>query len=240
MIKALIVDDERLAREELKHLLKSSDFASHIQVKQEATNAESAQQLIESEYFDLIFLDIQMPGRNGFELLDDLSVCPDIIFTTAYDEYALEAFNNNAIDYLLKPVEPKRLNQAISKLSLPLNDKLIEKQKKTSQEKFFIKDGDKCWFIKLSEVICFSSMGNYCHVILKTEQPLIRKTLQQLESILAGTDFFRINRQHVINIRAIDNITIAVSGNLQVLLNNNTMLEMSRRQSQIFKDRMGL
>lgn len=92
----------------------------------------------------------------------------------------------------------------------------------------------------LSEVICFSSMGNYCHVILTTEQPLIRKTLQQLESILSETDFFRINRQHIINIKAIDNITVAASGNLQVLLNNNTLLEMSRRQSQIFKDRMGL
>ncbi|MEJ2004362.1 MAG: response regulator, partial [Cyclobacteriaceae bacterium] len=112
-MKALVVDDSRLARNELKRLLKDFD---NIQVVGEAANAMEATEKIDSEKPDLVFLDIQMPGKNGFELLEELEVTPDVIFTTAYDEYAIKAFEYNALDYLLKPVQKDRLAGAINKV----------------------------------------------------------------------------------------------------------------------------
>src|SRR6187399_3296190 len=114
-MKALIIDDERLARAELKKLLQ--DFPE-IEVADEAANAEEGIAKIESLQPDLIFLDIQMPGKTGFDMLRELDRAPHVIFTTAYDEYALKAFEVNALDYLLKPIEPRRLADAIQKLHI--------------------------------------------------------------------------------------------------------------------------
>src|ERR1700754_378148 len=113
MIRAVIIDDERLARNELKKLL--LDFPE-IEVIAEAANAAEGVEKIDSLNPDLIFLDIQMPGKTGFDMLSELERAPNVIFTTAYDEYALKAFEVNALDYLLKPVEPKRLADALQKL----------------------------------------------------------------------------------------------------------------------------
>ena len=115
MYKALIIDDERLARNELKKLL--ADFAE-IEIIGEAANAKEGLEKIESLMPDLIFLDIQMPGKTGFDMLLELDRAPHVIFTTAYDEFALKAFEVNALDYLMKPVEPKRLADALHKLQL--------------------------------------------------------------------------------------------------------------------------
>src|ERR1700709_2058483 len=115
MIRAIIIGDETLARNELKKLL--LDFPE-IEVIAEAANASEGVEKIDSLSPDLIFLDIQMPGKTGFDMLSELEWAPNVIFTTAYDEYALKAFEVNALDYLLKPVEPKRLADAIQKLHL--------------------------------------------------------------------------------------------------------------------------
>src|SRR3954470_2653116 len=117
-VKAIIVDDERLARNELKKLLQEH---SDIQVIDEASNADEGIEKIELQNPDLIFLDIQMPGKTGFDLLSELEKSPRVIFTTAYDEYALKAFEVNALDYLLKPVEPKRLADAVHKLQYEMS-----------------------------------------------------------------------------------------------------------------------
>src|ERR1700694_1310164 len=122
MIKAIIIDDERLARNELKKLL--LDFPE-IEVIAEAANANEGVEKIDSLRPDLIFLDIQMPGKTGFDMLSELERIPNVIFTTAYDEYALKAFEVNALDYLLKPVEPKRLADAIQKLHMAEEKELI-------------------------------------------------------------------------------------------------------------------
>ena len=113
--KVLIIDDERLARVELRKLL--AEFPE-IEIIGEASNAQEAKQKIEELDPDLIFLDIQMPGKSGFDLLTELEPTPQVIFTTAYNEYALKAFEVNALDYLLKPIEPKRLSDTIQKLAL--------------------------------------------------------------------------------------------------------------------------
>src|SRR5919107_1156011 len=114
-VRTIIIDDERLARNELKKLLQ--EFGE-IEVIEEASNVNEGLEKIEQHNPDLIFLDIQMPGKTGFDLLEELDRSPKVIFTTAYDEYALKAFEVNALDYLLKPVEPKRLSDAIQKLHI--------------------------------------------------------------------------------------------------------------------------
>src|SRR5690349_8150300 len=165
MIKAVIIDDERLARNELKKLLQ--DFPE-IEVVAEAANANEGIEKIDSLNPDLIFLDIQMPGKTGFDMLAELDKAPDVIFTTAYDDYALKAFEVNALDYLLKPVEPKRLADAIHKLQMeegkdreiiadeeiPVNRSLLHEH-----DQVFVKDGERCWFVKLSDIRLFESVG---------------------------------------------------------------------------------
>ncbi|HRB41128.1 MAG TPA: response regulator, partial [Bacteroidia bacterium] len=152
-MKAIIIDDERLARAELKKLL--LEFPE-VEVIDEAANAEEGIAKIESLHPDLVFLDIQMPGKTGFEMLAQLEKTPQVIFTTAYDEFALKAFEVNALDYLLKPIEPKRLTDAIQKLqsvevkeNRSETDEFINTSLLTELDQVFVKDGEKCWFVKL-------------------------------------------------------------------------------------------
>ncbi len=241
-ITAIIVDDERLARKELRHLLGQLDLPFTLDIVSDAANADDAIELIEDNPIDLVFLDIQMPGKTGFDLLEELTTCPSIIFTTAYDEYAIKAFAANALDYLLKPVDPLRLKQALLKVSEVHSEQRSnttgDADKMTAKDKVFIKDGEKCWFVPVEDVIAFASIGNYCRVILPDSQPMIRKTMGQLEERLPTEQFFRANRQHIVNLKKIENVGVAASGNLEVTLNNRLTVEMSRRQSQLFKEQM--
>src|SRR4051812_39333407 len=142
-MKALIVDDEPLARRELRRLL-----AGHprVQVVGEAGNIDEARECIERLSPDLVFLDIRMPGGTGFDLLTQLDRVPRIVFTTAYDQYAVKAFDVNALDYLLKPIEPERLATAIGKLQ-----NLAPREAEAPLDQLFIKDGPRCWFVPLQE-----------------------------------------------------------------------------------------
>src|SRR6478609_4255087 len=145
MIRAIIIDDERLARNELRKLL--LDFPE-IEVVAEAANAGEGIERIENMNPELIFLDISMPGKTGFDMLSELDRIPNVIFTTAYDEFALKAFEVNALDYLLKPVEPKRLADAIQKLhqhedreQLPVNPANVNHSVLSENDQVFVKDG---------------------------------------------------------------------------------------------------
>ncbi|HSL90380.1 MAG TPA: response regulator, partial [Ignavibacteriaceae bacterium] len=176
-MKALIVDDERLARTELRRLL--TPF-SELEIVGEAANAEEAKQKIDELNPDLVFLDIQMPGKSGFELLEELDSVPKIVFTTAYDEYALKAFEYNALDYLLKPIEPNRLEETVRKLLQPKIQKQVKHadvQQLTDQDQVFVKDGERCWFVKLEKVRYFESEGNYVRLFFDEFKPLILRTL---------------------------------------------------------------
>src|ERR1700733_9738674 len=157
MIRAIIIDDERLARNELRKLL--ADFPE-IEVVAEGANANEGLEKIETINPDLVFLDIQMPGKTGFDMLAELDKAPHVIFTTAYDEYALKAFEVNALDYLMKPVEPKRLADALQKLQQAEEKEMAAQQAfnrgmLTENDQVFVKDGERCWFVKLSEVRLF-------------------------------------------------------------------------------------
>ncbi|MGE5795330.1 MAG: LytR/AlgR family response regulator transcription factor [Ignavibacteria bacterium] len=239
-MKALIVDDERLARVELRRLL--TPF-KEINIVGEAVNTEDALEKISKLNPELIFLDIQMPGKNGFELLEELDSVPTVVFTTAYDEYALKAFEYNAMDYLLKPIEPKRLEETIKKL-VEKNRKdhvfKSEKQTLTENDQIFVKDGERCWFVKLSSIRLFESEGNYVRLYFDDVKPLILRTLNYLDERLDNKTFFRANRKHIVNLKYIDKVEQWLNGGLLVKMKDGSKIEVSRRQSVKFKDMMSL
>lgn len=241
-IKAIIIDDERLARLELRKLLK--EFPG-IEIVDEAVNAEEAIGKIEQLRPDLIFLDIQMPGKTGFDLLAELDRSPQVIFTTAHHEFALKAFEVNALDYLMKPVEPRRLADAIQKLQVEYRSPLGEGEAGsggvlTESDQVFVKDGERCWFVKLGEIRLFESVGNYARVFFGTNKPLILKSLNALEDRLDPKIFFRTNRKHIVNLRMIEKIEPYFNGGLLLELKGGEKIEVSRRQTLRFKEMMSL
>lgn len=242
-MKAIIVDDERLARNELKRLLENFP---HIEVIAEASNTDEASALLETLQPDVLFLDIQMPGKTGFEWLESWDgFLPEVIFTTAFDEYALKAFEVNALDYVLKPIELARLSESIQKL-----EKRQIQQVRTSaspnhvlgaQDQIFVKDGERCWFVRLDRVRLCESMGNYVRLFFDDQKPLVLKSLNALEERLDPKVFFRANRKHIINLNYIDKIEPWFSGGLQVTLSGKgEKIEISRRQSIRFKELLSL
>ena len=239
-MKALIVDDERLARKELASLLESH---KQIEIIGEAANADEARSMINELTPDLLFLDIQMPGETGFELLESLDSAPTVIFTTAYDEFAIKAFEVSALDYLLKPIQPERLTESIQKLEKVASKKEEEvgtDKKLGLDDQVFVKDGDRCWFVKLSNVRLFESDGNYIKVYFDTNKPMIHKSLNALDEKLDDRHFFRASRKHVINLSWIETIEPWFNGGLMVMLKGGEKVEVSRRQAAKFKDMMSL
>lgn len=241
--KTLLIEDERLAREEFKSLLK--DYLE-IDIIGEAKNGEEGIALIKEHKPDLVFLDINMPGMNGFEMLKQLEDLPRVIFVTAYDEYALKAFEVNALDYILKPVDPERLREAIQKLSseddfvsqstgLARKDRLL-----STKDRVFIKDGEKCWFVELSKVRMLESDGNYVKVYFDNFRPLILRSLNSFEERLDPEFFFRANRKFIINLQWVSSIENWFNGGLQVELREGEKVEISRRQAIRFKELMSL
>ncbi|MFM1795084.1 MAG: hypothetical protein RL642_1469 [Bacteroidota bacterium] len=241
---AIVIDDERLARNELKKLL--ADYPE-VEVIAEAGNVDEAVKLIEELMPDLIFLDIQMPAKTGFDLLTELETVPLVVFTTAHDEYALKAFEVNALDYLLKPIDPKRLSDAIQKVMSMDDREEIAGEAKTDNRSFlsdndqvFVKDGEKCWFVKLSEIRLFESVGNYARVFFGNNKPLILKSLNSLEERLDPKTFFRANRKHIVNLRMIEKVEPFFNGGLLLEIKGGEKIEVSRRQAVRFKEMMSL
>lgn len=241
-MKAIIIDDERLARKELASLL--SAF-KNIEIVAEAVNVDDAYEKILRHDPDLIFLDIQMPGKTGFELLEMLDQVPEVIFTTAYDEYALKAFEVNAFDYLLKPIQPERLTDSLNKLFKKENNQEQNHYQNNNKklglnDQVFVKDGERCWFVRLSNIRLFESDGNYIKVYFDNVKPMIHKSLNALEEKLDDRLFFRASRKHIINLNWVDNIEPWFNGGLMVKLKGDEKVEVSRRQAARFKDMMSL
>jgi two-component system, LytTR family, response regulator len=240
-MKALIVDDERLARKELMKLLEDH---SSIEVVGEAQNADEAFEMIETLNPDLLFLDIQMPGKTGFQLLEMLDSVPLVVFTTAYDEYALKAFDVSALDYLLKPIQPERLSETIQKILQKEKEKkeiIANGDKKLGlNDQVFVKDGDRCWFVSLSNVRMFESDGNYIKVYFDANKPMIHKSLNALDEKLDERAFFRASRKHIVNLSWVEGIEPWFNGGLMVRLRGGDKVEVSRRQAAKFKDMMSL
>jgi two-component system, LytTR family, response regulator len=241
-MRVMVIDDERLARKELTSLL--SEYA-HLDVIGEAADADEAKKKIETLHPELIFLDIQMPEKDGFQLLAELDYVPKVIFVTAYDEYALRAFEVSALDYLMKPVNPERLDETLKRLTeeepgIESAVDLTRKNRFDQEDQIFLKDGEKCWFVSLNEVSRFQSEGNYVRVFFRNHKPMILRSLNTLESILEPRSFFRVNRRFIVNLRWIDNVENWFNGGLMVTLKDGTEIEVSRRQAAKFKESMSL
>ena len=241
-MKALIVDDERLARKELVKLLEDHPF---IEIVGEAANADEALQLVNELNPDLLFLDIQMPGKTGFQLLEELDSVPLVVFTTAYDEFALKAFEVSALDYLLKPIQSERLSETITKIAekertMVASSRSLGDKKLGLDDQVFVKDGERCWFVSLSNVRLFESDGNYIKVYFDSNRPMIHKSLNALDEKLDERAFFRASRKHIINLSWVEGIEPWFNGGLMVKLKGGDKVEVSRRQAAKFKDMMSL
>ena len=228
-MKALLVDDERLARLELRRLL-----AAHpeVEIAGEARSGEEALEQVAQLDPDLLFLDVQMPGMTGFELLERLEDVPPVIFTTAYDAYAIRAFEVNALDYLLKPVVPARLAAALARVR--------PRAARPRLDQVFVRDGERCWIVRVADIYLLESEGNYTRVHFAGERPLIRRSLNALEEQLDPAIFFRAGRKEILNLKWIDRVDLSVSGGLLVTLRGGRTIEMSRRQSARLKEVLSL
>ena len=234
-MKALIIDDTRLARKEMQHLLKER---KEVEVLGEAEHAEDALEKIRELRPDLIFLDIQMPGKDGFELLEMLDDVPQVIFTTAYSEFAMKAFEYNALDYLKKPITAERLTEALSRVKEKISGKKEPQEMLSESSQVFVKDGEKCWLVELKDIRLFEIWDNYTRIYFADSKPMIPKTLQYMESRLDAKVFFRANRQQIINLKWIDKIEPWFSGTIRLYLKDGTEVEVSRRQTAKFKELM--
>jgi len=228
-MKAVIVDDERIARQELRRLL-----AAHpdIEIAGEAHNGEQALDMIPKLAPEVVFLDIQMPEMTGFELLAKLDDVPQIIFTTAYDEYAIRAFEVSALDYLLKPIAPERLAAAVAKLRPAKTPPRLEQ--------VFVRDGERCWLVRVADIFLLESEGNYTRVCFKNERPLIARSLAALETRLEASIFFRANRSQIVNLKWVEKVEPGMAGNLEITLRGGVTVAASRRQSAALKEALSL
>lgn len=239
-MKALLIDDERLARNELRRLLA---VHKEITVAGEAADATEAQARVDELRPDLLFLDVQMPGDDGFALLEKLEPpLPLVIFTTAYDEFAVKAFEFNALDYLLKPVDPARLAAALDKVATRLaeNRAAQDRGRLGAEDKVFVREGDRCWFVAVKNIRLLVSEGNYTRIHFDNEKPQLFRSLTAMEERLDPKQFFRANRKEVINLAWVEGIEPWFSGGLLVKLKGGAKVELSRRQAQDFRDRMSL
>jgi two-component system LytT family response regulator len=229
-MRAFIVDDEAPARREMRRLLAEYDW---INIVGESGDIEEARTLIDELNPALLFLDIQMPGGTGFDLLSRLEYVPRVVFTTAHNEHAVHAFEINALDYLLKPIDPRRLASALERVEVATA--VSAEPKGPVLDQIFVRDGSRCWFVPLREVQLLTSEGNYVRLYWGKEKPLLARNLTVIEQRLDPSWFFRANRAQIVNLNYIASVEIGVGGRLHALLRDGYEVEISRRQARVFK-----
>lgn len=229
-MKTIVVDDEELARFELRRLLHAHP---EIEIVGEAKDGDEALHLIEEHLPDVIFLDIQMPGMTGLDLLEKIeSNLPDVIFTTAYDQHAIRAFELNALDYLLKPIDPDRLKIAINRIGT--------RRPSSRLSQVFVREGERCWIVQISEIFLLESEGNYTRMFFAADRPLIRRSLNAIEDQLDPSSFFRANRRQILNLNWIESTHIGIDGGLSIRLRGGRNIELSRRRSDVLRTKFSL
>lgn len=238
-MRALIIDDERLARNELRRML---DAIGNVEVVGEARNADDAIEQIGRLHPALLFLDVQMPGCDGFELLERLDEAPSVIFTTAFDHYALRAFEVSALDYLVKPIAPERLAAAVAKAAARAPDPAAEPggQHLRRGQRIFVRDGERCWFVAVQDIALIESEGNYVRLYFAGHRPLLPRSLQAIGDRLDPALFFRANRRQIINLERIESLAPWPNDGYLVKLTGGLQVEMSRRQARLFQARSRL
>lgn len=239
-IRTLIVDDEPLARDRVKRFLRDEH---DIKIIGECGNGKEAIAAIKQEKPDLVFLDIQMPEKNGFEVVKSLDeqTMPSVIFVTAYDQYALQAFDVHALDYLLKPFNRERLHKAVSHARDQIETKRIGnlderlaslikdlRSEKKYLERLVVKSVGRVFFLKVDEIDWIEAAGNYVKLHSGREAHMIRETMNGIEAKLDPDRFLRIHRSTVVNIDRIKELHPMFSGDYAVILRNGTELALSR------------
>ncbi len=236
--KALIVDDERLARKEIISMLKDYE---NIIINGEAEDVPSAIKAITKQKPDVIFLDIQMPGKSGFDLLNEINIDSKIIFVTAFDEYAIRAFEINALDYLLKPISPGRLQKAIGRLDKNENSNNNSLRKLKYNDRLFLSIDSQMQFLKVSSILSISSAGDYSELLtFNGKKELTQKSMKEWEARLPENYFSRIHRSTIINMEFVERLEEWYNYSYRVYLKGtkNPYL-ISRRYVSKLKERLG-
>ncbi|MCG8686855.1 MAG: LytTR family DNA-binding domain-containing protein [Desulfobacterales bacterium] len=241
MYNILVVDDEKPARDKTIRFIRERKVDVRIT---EAENGEQALDIINEIAPDLVFLDIQMPGLTGFDVLEQLprEKKPPIIFVTAYDEYAVKAFEVHALDYLLKPFDYERFDKAFQRAlnatgrKSELTDKielLINhlSKRKDYTDRIAIKDGERISFIQTRDIQHIKAQGKYLEIVTQNSQYLIRKTMQAIQNQLKPDVFFRIHKSYIVNITYVKEFHTLFHGDYTVILTDGTELRMSRNYS---------
>mgnify|MGYP005748524549 CR=1 FL=1 len=235
--RVYLLDDEILALQELQVMLQPF---SELEIVGMSDRVDEAIEQCNELLPDLIFLDITMPGKDGFQFLEALDQVNAVIFVTAYDQFAIKAFEINALDYLLKPINPLRLKEAIQRFLSKAKDQNLEESRLSPEKKIFIKDGEICHFVPVSKIFLLESVGNYVRVHYENQKPLLHKSLNYLESRLPEDLFFRANRQYIFNMDFIQKIEPYFNSTLLIKLNSGHEVDLSQRQSVKFRDLTGI
>lgn len=244
-MKALIIDDEPLARTLIRAYLK--DFPVFNEIEECGDGFEGVK-LINSFQPDLIFLDVRMPKLNGFEMLEVLEEQPSIIFTTAFDEYALSAFEANAIDYLLKPFPKDRFERAVNKfLNSEKSKTQIENEKLSNQiensefsNRIILKHNGDVIIIPSKEVVFIESYDDYVKIHTESQTFLKKKTMNSFETTLSPKEFVRIHRSYLVNLRFVNELKTIDKDNLEIVLKNGKNLSVSRTGYAALKSVWGI
>ncbi len=233
-LRTIIVEDEELARSLMKSFLKSND---KVEIIAECENGFEGIKTINELKPDLVFLDIQMPKITGFEMLELLEHKPQIIFATAYDEYALKAFEFNAADYLLKPYSKERLFEAVDKVAAKIEKEgnisdVAEKISNFPREEFLdrivVKDRHKIHIVPVDQVRYIESMDDYVMIYTKTGRHLKQKTMKYFEAALNPKNFTRIHRSYIVKVNEITEIQQYEKESYIVILHDKTKLKVSK------------
>jgi len=247
VIRALVVDDEELAR---RSLMAALGIEQDLQVVAEASNGLEALERISEHEPDVVFLDIEMPGLNGFEVLANLKAAPLIVFVTAYDEYAVRAFEANAIDYLLKPTQPQRVVQAVERVRTALAKgvgpntealrKLLAELRPAGPQKIAARKGKRIVLLPLKEVMRASIEDKLVFLHTANERYLTDKSVGELEIQLESSGFFRISRGELVNLEYVCEIVPWFSGTYKIRLTTGSELDVSRDRGRRLKEVMNI
>ena len=237
-LRAIIVDDERLARKDLQSLL--ADIES-IEVVGEADSVSAAEKLIKDQDPDIMFLDVQMPGESGFDLLEKVDVKARVIFVTAFDEYAIRAFEVDAVDYLMKPVSPERLQKAIEKVEKDDRQRAGNRRKVGYEDTMFITVNANLKFIRVGSILRIEAAGDYSDLLTTDgKKGLVQKSMTEWEERLPENHFCRIHRSTIVNLEHIVKVEEWFNNAYHVYLKGiESPLVMSRRYASRLKQKMG-
>ena len=239
-LNVLIVDDARLARQELRTLLAALPW---VQCVGEADDVPAAREAIARLKPDLVLLDVQMPSGTGFDVLGGLDPAPAVVFVTAYDTYAVRAFQTNALDYLVKPVEAPRLHEALERArqqDRPAAPAVVAGGSLNAQDQVFVRDGERCWFVAVGEIRRLVVDGNYTRLWFRDQNALLTRSLSALEARLPAELFFRANRNTLVNLRRIRSVTPSIGDGYDLALDDGSEVDVSRRQARELRERMAL